>query len=856
MITLKKAGLLGSVFICLWVPGLIGAQSPSNRIADEYLQENTVYQLVSGIHENAAPVIQSLHGRVLNQYSLDTFLLIYFTPLKKIKLSDHPEWRVYRCPLPQEELWIKRMDPSVNYINAAHHVFPGVLGQGIRASVKEYLFDTLDIDLRMAYRYSPTQLPVIQTHSTIMATLIGGRGNSAPASTGVAPELELSSSGFILPLPDTGDYYTRSNTSVQNHSYGVEINNAYSPEAYAFDLSVWKNPFLMHVFSSGNQGNESSPGGKYQGIQGYANLSGSFKMSKNTVSVGAIDSLDVLEGRSSRGPAFDGRIKPELVAFGTEGTSGAAALVTGAAALIQQAYKHDHNNELPPAALTKAILINSALDLGNPGPDYRYGYGKLNVLQALKTTTSGKYILDQLNPGQNNQHSILIPDGVKNLRFTLVWQEQPGTLFTDHALRNDLDLVVADPLSGLPVYPAVLSQYPDSDSLSRPATRGIDHVNTVEQISLDHPPAGMIRAGVSGALNDGPQNYALVYDWEVIDQMTWTFPLIKDVLKAGKVNTLRWISSFEDTVNSNLEYSLDSLKWSTIERGVDLEKGLWQWVAPDTNAMVYLRHRIGDQTYTTRSLVFGELKLQVGFICEDTVGIYWNHLKGVDRYQVFLMDQGSMKLVHETSDTFFAFKTQDPPFVAIAPVIRPFAGERNPSVNYENQGVTCYLKQFFGQKLTEFRAKLILSLGTAFNVQNIRIEQANDLGRRSLMDVLHPVQNIFMTEADLQPGDNRFFLTILLNNGKIIQDRFNLYSLGHQNAFVYPNPLRVGQSLNILTQNATSFQMLITDLQGRTIIKAIHAAGFVDLPSIPAGVYLITLWDGKKLVFKEKLVLY
>ncbi|MDZ4706775.1 MAG: S8 family peptidase [Saprospiraceae bacterium] len=857
MITLKKAGVLWSVLICLLGPGSIGAQSPSNRLTGQYLLKDTVYKLVSGRHENIVPVLQSLHCRILNQYPLDTFLLVYFTPMREIKLSDHPEWQVYRCPAPHEELWIKRMDATVNYINAAHQTFPDELGQGIRASVKEFLFDTTDIDLRPAYRYSPTQLPVVQTHSTIMATLIGGRGNTAPSSTGVAPELELSSSGFVLPLPDTGDFYSRSNTTVQNHSYGVEINNEYSPEAYAFDLSVWNNPSLLHVFSSGNQGGESSTSGKYNGIQGYANLSGSFKMSKNTLSVGAIDSMDVLESRSSRGPAFDGRIKPEMVAFGIEGTSGAAALVTGAASLIQQVYKKDHNNELPPAALTKAILINCALDLGNPGPDYGNGYGKLNVLHALKTTISRRYILDQLIQGQNNQHSILIPDKVKNLKFTLVWQEQPGTLFADHVMRNDLDLVVTDPLSGMSIYPWILSIHPDKDSLSKPAIRGVDHVNTAEQITMEYPPAGLIQVSVSGKLKEGSQNYAIAYDWEIRDQMTWTFPQAKDILKAGKTNTLRWISSFENNTTSNLEYSLDSQRWNTIHRAIDLENGSWQWVVPDTNAVIFLRHLIGDQIYTTKSMVTRELNLQVGFVCGDSVAVYWDRMPGIDRYQVYLPDSGQMKVVRETEDTFYSFKIQPLSFIAIGPVINKYAGTRYPSMNYQNQGVSCYVKQFLAQKITEVKANLILSLGTGFDIKNLAIDQVTSTDLITVLNQNHPVLTAYSLDVSLEEGINRFVLRILLNNGKLIRDTINLFSLGDRVAAIYPNPGRQGQSINILAQKVVITQVLIHDLQGRLILSEKGSnINSIELPDLIPGVYILSLLDGRKMVFQKKLVIY
>ncbi len=70
-------------------------------------------------------------------------------------------------------------------------------------------------------------------------------------------------------------------------------------------------------------------------------------MSKNTLSVGAVDSQGKVSPLSSRGPAYDGRIKPELVAYGEGGTSEAAALVSGVSLLLQQAYR-EQQNHLPP----------------------------------------------------------------------------------------------------------------------------------------------------------------------------------------------------------------------------------------------------------------------------------------------------------------------------------------------------------------------------------------------------------------------------------------------------------------------------------------------------------------------------
>lgn len=53
---------------------------------------------------------------------------------------------------------------------------------------------------------------------------------------------------------------------------------------------------------------------------------------------------------------------------------GSAALVSGTAAVLQQAFAERHGGNLPPASLVRAILVNSADDVEAPGPDYTSGF--------------------------------------------------------------------------------------------------------------------------------------------------------------------------------------------------------------------------------------------------------------------------------------------------------------------------------------------------------------------------------------------------------------------------------------------------------------------------------------------------
>ncbi|MBK8706084.1 MAG: S8 family serine peptidase [Saprospiraceae bacterium] len=241
-------------------------------------------------------------------------------------------------------------------------------------------------------------------------------------------------------LPDPDETYESLHVSVQNHSYGAGFGNYYDPGAFAYDWSAVLNPSLLHVFSAGNRGFQADTSGNYAGIVGYANLTGQFKMAKNVLLVGALDTLGAISPLSSRGPAYDGRLKPELVALGHEGSSNAAALVSGIALLVQQAYRDTHQGQLPESALVKAILCNSAEDAGPPGIDYITGFGNVNALQAVQTTMENRWFSGEINDQQQLAFPIDIPANATNLKITLAWADPPAAVNTPWALVNDLDL--------------------------------------------------------------------------------------------------------------------------------------------------------------------------------------------------------------------------------------------------------------------------------------------------------------------------------------------------------------------------------------------------------------------------------
>ncbi|MFB3765021.1 MAG: S8 family peptidase [Methanotrichaceae archaeon] len=114
---------------------------------------------------------------------------------------------------------------------------------------------------------------------------------------------------------------------------------------------------------------------------------------EKVITVGATDKMGTIFDRSSRGPVNNGEIKPDIVTIGVNvvsalagskdgystmsGTSMAVPQIAGAAALILEAAPDQQPSDV------KRVLLKTADDLGNPGPDNDYGYGALNLTNAL-----------------------------------------------------------------------------------------------------------------------------------------------------------------------------------------------------------------------------------------------------------------------------------------------------------------------------------------------------------------------------------------------------------------------------------------------------------------------------------------
>lgn len=760
---------------------------------------------------------------------------------------------------PKEELIVEGFDLGTNRVNLVHERFPAITGENLMVSIKENRFDTTDIDLKGRVTNSGIASSTFSGHATIMATMMAGGGNSYYQGKGAAWKAGMQSATFANLLPEPDAFFIAQRISVQNHSYGTAIENYYGADAAAYDASMVNNPVLLHVFSSGNAGFNAS-NGPYAGITGFANLTGSFKMSKNSIAVGAIDSLGNVEGPSSKGPAYDGRIKPELVAFGQDGTSGAAAIVSGISLLLQHAYAQQHHDSLAPSALVKAMLINNADDVGAKGPDHSSGYGSANAYKSVQSIQQSQFFTNSIQQGNTQTFQLNIPANLRTFKCTLAWTDIPALANATRALQNDLDLELTHVASGQTFQPWTLSRAAHPDSLVRGAARGKDTLNNVEQITLDAPPAGNYVLSVKGSRITGAQTYYIAYAADTADRFEWLFPMQQDPAAAGTGILLRFSSTFS-APTGQLQYSLADGNWQTISATADLTRKYFRWNAPDTFSTALVRMVINGTQYVSDTFVLSKrISTQVGFNCADSFLFYWNRPRGVNSFRVYNVGNKFLEPVAVTNDTFYvnAASAVNSKHFTIAPILKGREGIKAYTFDYSTQGTGCYLKTFLAQLFTN-KTQLSFEIGTLYNVSSIIVQKLSGNTFQAIHTISNPagLQYIF-DDVTLQQGANIYRLALQLKDGRIIYSSTEVvYYTGNLDFVIYPNPARANTGFRILQKDAETIQVLLHDAAGRIVKDEKHSdlINNVSTISLQKGLYIITILREGKKVFTGKIVL-
>ena len=500
----------------------------------------------------------------------------------------------------------------------------------------------------------------IGDHGDHVAGTIFGAGNIDPTGEGNAPGATMIYYDYPSNLSNIDAHYASYGIRVTNSSYSNGCNAGYTFYAQQMDKDVRDNAALIHVFSAGNSNGSNC--GYGAGTQ-WGNVTGGHKQGKNVIATANITSTDAIAPSSSRGPAADGRIKPDLAAVGTSvystidshtygnktGTSMSAPGVAGYFAVLHNAFD-ELQQDTAEAGLLKAIAMNTADDLGNPGPDFIYGYGRVNARKALKVIQDTQFLSSSITTNDTLTYTISIPACVNKFSAMLYWIDKEASTSASKALVNNLDFEVTD-LTGATTYqPWVLDPTPNTTTLLYGATRGVDTLNNVEQVTLDAPNSGDYRFTVYGTnIPQGPQTFYIVYAMD-IEKNPISFPH-KDAKLVPGANYVRW----NGATSLTWEYSTDSMStWTSVGLSATGGNRVANWNVPNVATKnAFLRNIQGTDTAIAGPFIIlnAPNNLNLDWACPDSIKISFSPVTGATDYTAYILGTTYMDSVYSGTAT-------------------------------------------------------------------------------------------------------------------------------------------------------------------------------------------------------------
>lgn len=256
---------------------------------------------------------------------------------------------------------------------------------------------------------------------------------------------------------------------------------------------------------------------------------------KNVLTVGAVTAAGDMSSFSGWGPTDDGRVKPDLVAKGvnvlstgssadntyyfSNGTSMSGPMISGAMGLLME---HQHNlnpGKKMKAATLKGLAIHTANDrVGGSaeGPDYRFGWGLMDVEKAALTmeaqANTGIHIFEaQLAQGEA-WYIQIEATGTAPLRATVIWND-PAAAVSSASLNNRTPKLVNDLDIRLIHTNGTFEPYTlDPNNPATPATKGDNFRDNVEMVHIENPTSGnyIVKITHKGTLTNSQQPFSLI----------------------------------------------------------------------------------------------------------------------------------------------------------------------------------------------------------------------------------------------------------------------------------------------------------------------------------------------------------
>ena len=419
---------------------------------------------------------------------------------------------------------------------------------------------------------------------------------------------------------------------LSNHSYGIKTDRvpdwyfgSYIQVSRDWDKIMYNAPYYLMVTAAGNSqksnDNESPIFGSSS--NGFDLMLG-FATSKNGVTVAAADIATNDKGElrkaavasySSFGPVDDGRVKPDIAAYGTNiyttgsgsdsryetasGTSVATPGVTGSMLLLQE-YHEKMEGSFMKAATLKGLILHSADDVDAPGPDYKMGWGVINSKSAVEIITNKGYaslVSEEILEEGETKTFVVQANGNDPLSASISWTD-PATGAVNSGVLNDMSAALVNDLDiriskdGETFFPWKLSAV-NADAA---ATTGDNKVDPFERIDIQNAQGEyVITISHKNTLDQGPQHFSLIVSGISLTDCVLNTPEDIELTTADdSTATLSW------TANTDALFQIEYK-----------EKAKEEWIIANTF----------ENTFTLPQLVAGtDYVVRLKTFCAENVG--------------------------------------------------------------------------------------------------------------------------------------------------------------------------------------------------------------------------------------------
>ncbi|MHA1636993.1 MAG: S8 family peptidase, partial [Candidatus Thorarchaeota archaeon] len=402
------------------------------------------------MHSEMYDQIQELNGTVIHSIYFANVISAYLSPDAIIRLAENPEVRRI-TEIGFQELCL---DTSTPTINASAWTLEGYNGTMVEVAVLDTGIDDTHpaligqvIDSKSFIGSPSTDDP--HGHGTRIAGIIASTDTTYK---GVASGAKLINAQVATSL---GAYWddvmagaewavseATGSADIISASIGCDGDVGNIIDAFVSDYNVvWVGP-------AGNSGPDSGTVDE----SGYNMITVGSMNDKNTQT----RTDDEISSFSSRGPTDSGAIKPDVVAPGSgivstsniwetddnfesaSGTSYAVPHISGAVALL-------YDYRFTDTEYYKALLIQTAEDYGNIGPDGDYGWGYIDLGAAYQQ--KDRVIIEEISSYETIHYGVNMTEG-QSFKSSLVFERNgwySNYIYNDVENLRDIDLHLYSP---------------------------------------------------------------------------------------------------------------------------------------------------------------------------------------------------------------------------------------------------------------------------------------------------------------------------------------------------------------------------------------------------------------------------